>query len=355
MTGLRIFPSVRTWHVDELNAAHPRPTWYFSVYPGTVESDFPADWRRVTRKEAVRLLWALAPDTLELYEPEWELWTWCVLALTYWLRKRGRPSRLAFYAIQNYGATSVLGGRLVWMRRRLEPLNNLLMRHLVGRLTDRIAFGSEAAAEHYELMMRPSIEVTNLSALRASRGDLPVKVPGSACFLAEVAERKGIPVLLKAWEQVELELDSAVLTIIGDGPLSPMVASWAAERAQSRRFLGRLPHSQALEHLRDTSVLVLPSQAWRGWREQIGDSIPEALSLGATIVTTTETGLASWLADRGHFVVDTARSAQDLGTVFCEALRNPLSAQEVRDTLPSEDGRLEADAWMHRAPVHDAD
>jgi glycosyltransferase involved in cell wall biosynthesis len=75
--------------------------------------------------------------------------------------------------------------------------------------------------------------------------------------------------------------------------------------------------------------------------------IGEALAHGLTVVTTNETGLATWLADNGHTVIDEKHVATELGDAIVTALKNQLQPSAVETALPSIPGRIEADKWLH--------
>jgi hypothetical protein len=75
---------------------------------------------------------------------------------------------------------------------------------------------------------------------------------------------------------------------------------------------------------------------------------PESLSLGSTIVTTTETGLARWLTENWHFVVESQGSEIGFAAALERALLNPIDPATVQATLPAEDGRVVADRWLHQ-------
>ena len=104
--------------------------------------------------------------------------------------------------------------------------------------------------------------------------------------------------------------------------------------------------AQIHAQLRRSRVLVLPSQPAPGWREQVGLPICEGLAHGCTIVTSTETGLAGWLAFHGHRVESPAVPADDWAGALALALRQGRPASAVLDDLPIVDGRLAADAWL---------
>jgi glycosyltransferase involved in cell wall biosynthesis len=108
------------------------------------------------------------------------------------------------------------------------------------------------------------------------------------------------------------------------------------------------PRAQIHQLLASSQVLVLPCQPTPSWREQVGLPIVEGLSYGCTVVTTTETGLASWLAAAGHQVTSADATAEELAAAILAAVRHPLQAGDVLASLPDVDGRLAADDWLFR-------
>jgi glycosyltransferase involved in cell wall biosynthesis len=93
-------------------------------------------------------------------------------------------------------------------------------------------------------------------------------------------------------------------------------------------------------------VLVLLSKRTPLWREQVGLPIVEALEQGCEIVTTEETGIASWLAEHGHAVVADAGDAAAVAGAIAARLRGARPPGELLASLPDEDSRIAADAWM---------
>jgi hypothetical protein len=64
------------------------------------------------------------------------------------------------------------------------------------------------------------------------------------------------------------------------------------------------------------------------------------------VLTTTETGLASWLAGHGHAVVEPDASAAEVAAQVVRLLDEGRPSASVLADLPDRDGRLEADAWL---------
>ena len=348
--SLRVFPQIRSSLIDDLNAESPRPTLFLQIYYEAAGRELPHDWAQVTKLQALIRVWRDPPQTLELFEPLWFKYFsfWVALAATHRLRTAGSPSQRVFYAIENNDLEAI-----VPRGRQLRGLPTTVVRHLLAllipRLVDKIAYGSEASQALYA-QFTGSRPVTKLiPQVRASRcTHPPAKSEGTVAFVGALHERKGLPLLLRAWEAaVEDDLPDGHLTIIGDGPLSDDTARWAAERPERRTFRGQLARADVIEVLTHTSVIAVPSKRWRNWREQINAAIQEALSVGCTVVTTTETGLAPWLQSQGHTVVAPDVSAEELGARIASALGSPLDPTAVIESLPNQDGRVLADVWLH--------
>jgi glycosyltransferase involved in cell wall biosynthesis len=258
-----------------------------------------------------------------------------------------RRTLVVSYAIENLDPGLLpRPGRL---KQRLGRWLDLVLSRAIWRRLDRVAFGTEASRDVYRsaLPQREGLATTVIHALPAPQTSAAEAVDrrDRVLFLGALAERKGLPQLLRAWPLVVDRNARARLTVMGIGPLQELAEQQAthhasidvhvdAPRAEIRRQLGR------------AQVLVLLSQPTPGWREQVGLPIVEGLSYGCTIVTTPETGLASWLAEHGHHVIDTSSSAAEVAEEILTALEHPIAPAEVLASLPDEDGRLAADAWL---------
>jgi glycosyltransferase involved in cell wall biosynthesis len=347
--GLRVFPEVRAAHIDEIDASSPRRTLYFRTNYDLKGRTIPEHWERVGRLDAIRAVWRSDATSLELFEPLWLefLSAWMLLAVTYKLRRRREAGVIGVFAIENNPVTDVAKGpRVLW------PLVGHITRGVLKiamRLIDRIAYGTESAEVLYqELGMRQGVEARVTHDLLSRRAPVvDEKNARTAAFVGALHPRKGLDVILKVWPDVERALPDAHLVVIGDGPLREAVEAWAAERPGSREFAGAVDHACVIEILSRVTVLVAPSRRYGRWREQVGRPIQEALAVGATVVTTTETGLAPWLQSHDHRVMEVAHIERDLAAMTIAALDAPLSPAQVRGSLPAVDGRLAADAWLH--------
>ncbi|MBF4633038.1 glycosyltransferase family 4 protein [Agreia pratensis] len=324
---------------------------YFSRHYDLGSTEIPAEFHSATLGQAVKRVLTSDAETFELPEPVWARYALqtVILAMMWRVNRlwRGRLGRARLYAIENNDPIVALLGRSVPSALRAVLAAALGLMILISY--ERIAFGSEGAKSAYEsLPFVNSITSDTFVELPARTGSLPARpsTASKAIFIGNLEPRKGLPTLLEAWPQVEAENPAFHLTIVGAGPFEQQVARWAAQKPSSRSFLGRVEHSHIDSLLDQSDVVIVPSERDGRWREQIGLPIVEGLSRGLTIVTTDETGLASWLRTAGHVVLASPSAPAELSRGVLVALSDPLPKQQVIASLPDEEGRVRAAHWL---------
>ncbi len=356
----RLYESLRTAHLERAHVLPPATLLYsvtrYDFDPALADG---LSLVRCSPLRAARLLFGSEVDELEINEPLMlSSLSATVLALAaLGLRDvaRRRRTLVVTYAIGNTDPfAQAIGSRL---RSRVRRAGERVAARLVWQRVDRIAYGTEAARTVYHdvLPQRRGLAWRVIPALPPPC-DCPLpQVSGERTqrlvFLGALSERKGFTTLADAWPAVAESLPEARLTVLGKGPLADRARALATAHS-SVTFLEDPDRAVIHRELRLADVAVLASRSSPTWREQVGLPIVEALGHGCRIVTTTETGLAAWLADHGHTVVDPDYEAADLAA----ALRTALMAQDldrntVLATLPSQDGRLLADDYMFSAGV----
>lgn len=348
---VRLYESIRTAHLERAHELSPASIVYrvrrYDFQDALTEG---LHLVRASPLAAGRLLVSSKVDVLEINEPLMlsSLSATSVALLALAVRRllgRGR-TLVVTYAIGNVDPFArATGSRFrTRVRRRLERV----AARIVLRRVDRIAFGTSAARQTYSRV---------LGAVRQDHAELvipalPAAFPSARAsrrrssrvvFIGALSERKGVGVLLAAWPLVVRENADAHLTIVGKGPLEGLVRGSLSD---SIALEVDPPREAIHRRLDEASVLVLPSQPSPTWREQVGLPLVEALSHGCRVVTTGETGLASWLAEHGHEVVDDAGSAPELADAILRSLAGGPSRAEVLASLPVRDGRLAADDWL---------
>lgn len=258
----------------------------------------------------------------------------------------GRRAAVVSYAIVNLDPWPA--GPVIGPRARLRRWSERLLARFVWRQLDRICYGTAAAQDLHAEVMGPSRAAeTLIPALPVALAREPGLQPDPmlVVYLGIFLQRKGIDQVLAAWPLVRRALPDARLQVLGKGALEAEVRA-AAAADESIEVVVDPPRSLIQDVLGRAQVLALPSQPTPIWREQVGLPIVEALAAGCSVVTTTETGLASWLAAHGHSVVPPKARPEVLAEAIAEQLRARRPAEDVVADLPLVDGRLEADGWM---------
>ncbi|MCW2607875.1 MAG: glycosyl transferase group 1 [Frankiales bacterium] len=171
-----------------------------------------------------------------------------------------------------------------------------------------------------------------------STGDHDVPAAAELVFAAELSERKGIDLLMAAWDAVRP--DGWRLRVLGWGPRTEQVRGWAAGRADVD-LVHRADRAQVHDAMRRAAAVVLPSRRVDGWREQIGLSLVEGLAHGCRLLTTDETGLAQDLGPE-HLVV--AAGSQDALAQGLRALGPPPPAKRLPGD--ADDSRRQVQRWL---------
>ncbi|MBC7632328.1 glycosyltransferase family 4 protein [Aeromicrobium sp.] len=263
-------------------------------------------------------------------------------------RIRSHPVLVVAHAIENLDPFAVTPTR--WRPRLRRVVDRGLSRWL-SRHLDRISFGTSASMELYELTRGPELSQTDrllVPELPAPCSCSPLaRRPHSVVFVGAFDERKGIRPLLASWPAVVEIVPNATLTVVGKGPLLDEVLA-AASRLPGVEVRIDPPRDEIHSVLRSSEVLVLLSQPRERWREQVGLPIVEGLAHGCRIVTTDQTGLAAWLFENGHCVIDAESSIDEVASAVSLAATQGRSASDVMVPLPSTDGRTAADQWLFR-------
>lgn len=114
----------------------------------------------------------------------------------------------------------------------------------------------------------------------------PPTQPGiGLLFVGRLTAEKGVPLLLAAWRRAK---PSYSLTVVGDGPLRPLVEEFAADPHSNVVVRGQLTPDEVASLLRGCAAVVLPSTSPEG----LPLAILEAFAHGRPVVATAVDGLA---------------------------------------------------------------
>jgi len=308
--------------------------------------------RRLGRFGIARAVFAHRNGVVEINEPAMVRAWPTTLAVTLTAKisnlfRRGRIE-LVSYAIENADIAAALSSRL----RLPIRVSAILARAVVAplfRSLDRCAFGTPGSRQTYRDLLgevdgRSAVFPALPSRCPCLLGLVPVKRP-VVVFLGDFSERKGISELMTAWSTAGAPVATHALCLMGKGELTEQVLGWAETRAEVEVVVD--PSREEIhQRLAEAAVLVLLSQPHPRWREQVGLPILEALAHGCAIVASTETGVAPWLSEHGHRVIDPGAAAQAVAESLSAAATGPARTAEILQSLPLLDGRIAADHWL---------
>ena len=121
-------------------------------------------------------------------------------------------------------------------------------------------------------------------------------------YVGRLSAEKGIDTMINAWETI-----SAPLTIVGDGPMVEWVEEMAACNPQIK-YLGPLPHSEAVEALGSVRAAIVPSQ----WYEPFGRGVIEAYARATPVIAAGIGGLSELVDDGRTGLLFEAGNSADL-------------------------------------------
>jgi glycosyltransferase involved in cell wall biosynthesis len=288
------------------------------------------------------------PAVLELPEPMWYR-AWPVALLAGLLARLRRRSRVVSLAIENLPVQEGLSSA----RTHLPVPLSRLMRATWGFSTlvlHDVAFGTVAARRNYadglpRTFRRWTAPVIVERTATCECWDGGAEADPVVLFLAEFASRKGVHVLQESWGQ--LPPHGWTLHLCGFGEGVEDLQRWAQGRPDVRLETSP-PRARLHELLRRASIVVLPSVAVPGWREQVGLPLLEGAAHGCRLLCTDSSGAADGVAASGGAVV---RSGDVRALTL--ALAKVTSSPAGKATLVSrhDDSRRAFELWARGLPA----
>lgn len=359
---IRFLPRVRTHHLEmglleNSTILYRRQSFDFEM-TGNALADG-KDLRRVSLLGAPAFIMAHRAGTIEVPEPMWYRYLPETLSIIATVRTMDRlfhrQTRIVCYCIENLDPAEAcpFGGKLfrkVWTKLARGAVSLCLSS------CDRVVFGTEGSQENYRQCLnsddRRSMTrwktVVALEAPRLRELAQTKKINNRVCFVGALESRKGFNLVLDAWPSVQSAIPNASLEIVGDGPLHERAKRLVERYPDSVRLIDNATRAQVCAVQVEAAVCVAPSQRTNRWREQVGLPIVEALASGCRVVTTTESGLSTWLSDHGHYVLDLPTSARVVGQATIAALKSKKGSKDVLGDLPKIDGRTAARVWQEQ-------
>jgi glycosyltransferase involved in cell wall biosynthesis len=114
-------------------------------------------------------------------------------------------------------------------------------------------------------------------------------------FSGQMIERKGVDVVLAAFERIAQRNEKVALLLLGDGPRKTEYENGIPEHLRPRvHFTGRLSQNELPAHFAAADVFVFPSRH-DGW----GVVVNEACGAGLPVIASRQTGAALDLVGEG--------------------------------------------------------
>ena len=167
-------------------------------------------------------------------------------------------------------------------------------------------------------------------------------------FVGHLVPKKGLPVLLRAFEFLLERHPQARLDVVGEGALEAAYRRTLSPAAAARvRFAGALHGDALVQAYRDCDVFCAPSIG----HESFGITLLEAMAAGKPIVAARIPGYVDVVRDGREAVLYEAQNAEDLGAVLGRVVADgALRAQLAAGGR----ARVQAYAWSHVAATVEA-
>ncbi len=225
---------------------------------------------------------------------------WCILQLVRFMRRHRIEVVLTNMdkELRNAGVAAKLAGvRAVIPRRGIDyPLKNRWRYRFAYNVLATHVLANSHATKRALLQNAPWLDAERIevihngialdafvqSARHSFRKEwkIPAQAPVLG-FVGQLDERKGLGVLLSAFELIRQRLPEARLVLAGEGPLREMIESAARERGWEENVVLAGFVDDVAAVMQAIDVLVLPSY-WEGF----GIVIIEAMACGRPVITT---------------------------------------------------------------------
>lgn len=156
-------------------------------------------------------------------------------------------------------------------------------------------------------------------------------------FLGRLQESKGIDLLLRAWNEAQLDAD---LVIAGDGPERATVQAAVGDRVQ---YVGWVDSETKSALIRSATALVFPSL----WPETFGLVIAESLLLGRPVVAT-PTAAGELVVDGGNGVVSSDATPSALAAALRRIASDPALCATITAGAAASAVELDFDGHLDR-------
>lgn len=162
------------------------------------------------------------------------------------------------------------------------PVAVKLMKHLDGYIAISEAVKKIYVAHGYESDRIRVIPNFTEHHFQSFNHNGPAERPFNVLYVGQLADNKGVQILLKAFIKMVQQRPDVKLTIVGDGPLRPLLENLILGTGIENKveFAGKVSHSHVMDFYRQAHVFVHPGL----WHEPFGRTLLEAMSVGLPCV-----------------------------------------------------------------------
>ncbi|MCH7762008.1 glycosyltransferase family 4 protein [candidate division TA06 bacterium] len=225
---------------------------------------------------------------------------------------------------------------LTWIKKKIPYLKWFLK--WVIHHSDAVTANSSYTAKELEELVHRHVSIIPYGAA-IQEGELKIvgrqKSPHqkNILFVGRLIERKGVPYLIEAFEEV-LQKKDVILTIVGEGPerkkLERMVRS---KKLEERVFLPGIVKQEDLETCyQKCDVFVLPAVTdKRGETEGLGVVLIEAMNYKKPVIASNVGGIVDIIKDNETGILVPERDSKKLAEAISELLTNEEQARRLRE------------------------
>ncbi len=215
--------------------------------------------------------------------------------------------------------------------RQLAQLERRAARRATAVVTPS-AYAAGAVRRHYGVpaarihAIPYGIDLADWDARLAAAGPAPAGAPPVILCVAKLYPRKGVELLLKAFEEVSRAVPEARLEIVGDGIRAAAVDRAVAAHPACERIArhGGVPHDAVHPFYRRSAVFCLPSR-----HETFGFAYLEAMASGLPVVALDRTAVPELVVDGTSGLLAKTEDPAELAGLLVRLLRDPAEARAL--------------------------
>jgi phosphatidylinositol alpha-mannosyltransferase len=242
------------------------------------------------------------------------------------------PFEIGFWTLLFSRSVNVFTPHTVGFRRHVfYNLGSLIFRPLIKKLHGRIYVSNQARFWNEPYLPGDGRVIPNgVDINRFSPKALPFERPKDSfiiLYVGRLDHKKGILLLLEAFNRIKDEFPQVLLYIVGKGPLKAKALEYAqANNFEDRvRFFGFVPREELPRFYRTADLYVAPTLG----AEALGIVLLEALASGKPTLASRIGGYDEVIRDGKDGLFFTPGSADDLAEKITQIITNPSLQEQL--------------------------